>query len=513
MPTPRTRPPALTAGPPAAENLIAALARPQITLDLQTVTPVVGGGVEPFEPDATEPVRVPGVRGQLREWWRRLYSRDGEDADSLFAREAKLWGGVGTGEGEAGSAGAGGEEGPGLRSRVVIRLDPSALRPGNVAPAGSHPPDGQGRPKAMPDWEGGRALGYGLFPLQRTDAERQGQRGPLATKSVRKSLSFRLVVSLRPGPRPLSESEQRESLRQVLAALWVWIHLGGLGARTRRGFGALELKTVAKLEGFPPGCEDLATEWTSLLAPSGNLEFEDLFIRFEGAAGASNPFWPPLLYSGQDFAMAAQAHETLLAALQFFRQGAGFARDPGTPSPGRTRWPEANLLRVHRDPAANWEHPIPDDVKANPDGVCAPRAAFGLPIVMQFKSDRQARARGLRPDSDAKGQILPEGFERWASPLLLRPVRSPQGRYRPLVIVLGSRVPGNVRIRYEGETQNGATGIRVPCTGGARPDILTRLAAAGGRAIEAFTAWLTSARGFHRIAGKPAAAGGGGGHA
>ena len=66
------------------------------TFDLETITPILGGGVEPFEPDTIDIVRVPGIRGHLRWWWRALFAttHDLDNPEELLKREAKLWGGL-----------------------------------------------------------------------------------------------------------------------------------------------------------------------------------------------------------------------------------------------------------------------------------------------------------------------------------------------------------------------------------------------------------------------------------
>jgi len=516
MPTPRFRSPDL-AGEPPQPTVEPAPGDPRVILDLRTITPVVGGGVEPFEPDEVDPVRVPGIRGQLREWWRRLYARESESIEAFFAREASLWGGVGVG-GESAGAASKPKDGPGLRSRVVLWLDPATLRPGSFEAAGVHPAEPGKSPKAMARWNGGQEFGYALFPLQRADRERrEWRRGQeLPTRRVRRNLAFRLMVSLRQGARKRTAGDPREPVRQVLATLWTWIHLGGVGARTRRGFGALEIASAAQFEGFPPALEDLVQEWQSLLSPGSDEEFEGRFERFQQATRATCAHWPPRLYAGQPLVAgtargdregaAQRAHSELLKHFRLFRQGSGFARDPAPrpkEPPGRSRWPEANLLRLRREPDAEWEHAVPDEAKAERGRLGAPRAAFGLPIVMHFKSG--PRVPGREPDEHANGQILPEvadrseSPDRWASPVLLRPVPGRNGAYRPLVAVLRGPRPEAVRLRYNGEERDTASGIAIAASAGARFEIRSLLSKHGGDAIGAFTSWLIDKRSFKPV--------------
>ena len=52
----------------------APLPRLSVTLPLRLLTPIIGGGVRPMEPDRAQPVRVTALRGALRWWWRVLQS-------------------------------------------------------------------------------------------------------------------------------------------------------------------------------------------------------------------------------------------------------------------------------------------------------------------------------------------------------------------------------------------------------------------------------------------------------
>ncbi len=474
VPTPTKRHEALQAGPPVPADTPAVI-RPRLTIDLRTITPVVGGGVKPLDADPLEPVRIPGIRGHLREWWRRLYGGVDQDPEGLFEREASLWGGVGVGKGKQKNGRR--REEPGERSRVVIRLDPAMSKRGTP----HRPESGAGGPNnrvRANDLD----FAYGLFPLR----ERTPQ-GIEYTHKLGYELSFRLIVTFRTGRGRSSAEELRDPLRELLASIWAWVHLGGVGARTRRGFGALELARSAELEGLPPGLEDLASEWKPFFT-SGGRGFESLFGSFCNAADATNSSWPPLLFLGSE-GTAFNSHKELLKGLREFRQGSGFARDPGSPRPGQSRWPEGNLMRLRRDASATWEHPVSESVQAQRADLGAPRAAFGLPIVMHFKSSGHP-GPGRTADSEANGQILPPGLERWASPLLLRPVRS-NGGHRPLVALLGDRVPDTVQLRFDRAPKDGGH-APVAASAGAGSSIGPLLQRHGGRALEAFTSWLVN---------------------
>src|SRR5205085_1302593 len=72
---------------------------------------------------------------------------------------------------------------------------------------------------------------YAAFPLQHSEEELRQMMPP--SKKVRDNVNFRLTISF--------PSNRKDD---VAAALWAWETFGGIGARTRRGFGALHCTNV-----------------------------------------------------------------------------------------------------------------------------------------------------------------------------------------------------------------------------------------------------------------------------
>jgi CRISPR-associated protein Cmr1 len=52
----------------------------------------MGGGAKARTLDDHDPVRAPGIRGQLRFWWRALHARQFPEQKKLLEAEAALWG-------------------------------------------------------------------------------------------------------------------------------------------------------------------------------------------------------------------------------------------------------------------------------------------------------------------------------------------------------------------------------------------------------------------------------------
>ena len=176
---------------------------------------------------------------------------------------------------------------------------------------------------------------------------------------------------------------------QAIEALRWWASFGGVGARTRRGLGA-----VAATGG------DLA------LPPVSREEVEPRGGRMVLRGFSRN---------------AIDAWHEAVDVLRDFRQGPNVGRNQGRGNrPGRSRWPEPDSIRRHRHQHAvghRPEHPV--------DGQ-HPRAAFGLPIVFHFKD---------RGDPAPDAVLEPDKGDRMASPLILRPYFDGT-RYRPLALLL-----------------------------------------------------------------------------
>ncbi|MCY3819222.1 MAG: type III-B CRISPR module RAMP protein Cmr1 [Gammaproteobacteria bacterium] len=164
----------------------------EIDATYRVVTPLFCAGADPTRPE----IRLPSFKGVLRFWWRALaWSRCRGDLGRIFEEEAALFG----------SAGAG-------RSRVTMRLG---------LPDGRKSAPGKGLTEP-----GVRYLGYGL-----TEGAPGRERAYLTPP-----LTF--TVHLR--TRCLHE-RQLQCLRRAMIAMGVF---GGLGARSRNGFGSLVLESL-----------------------------------------------------------------------------------------------------------------------------------------------------------------------------------------------------------------------------------------------------------------------------
>lgn len=342
------------------------------------LTPVFGGGVrvdgckKPHDP--ITPVRVPSIRGQLRFWWRACNPRGLTTVAELSNVEAQVFGSTK------------------VASPLVIDVveQPATPRPKPVL---------QGRHGAV---HGLEALAYGAFPLRGQVGEDHGVLWDHGDAPF--SLRLRYPGTIK---------------ADVEAALWAWSSFGGLGGRTRRGFGAVEELGAGTnpLAVWQQHVSEVNAPWPHLSKTSNVVRSQDTFDE------------------------ARSAHALLLSTLKNLRQGEGTGRKRGPetgagPHPGRSYWPEADAIRALTGRPTNPGHPHARPVTATP---AFPRAGFGLPMIFQFKD-------GADP---GQSTLVPTGLGRLASALVLRPSRGPSGRYHGLALVLAHPAPTGHELRTQ----------------------------------------------------------------
>ena len=183
----------------------------EIVATYRVVTPMFCAGATPSHAE----VRAPSFKGVLRFWWRALaWSRLRGDLKAIKKEEDKLFG----------SAGGG-------RSKVSMRVNMDGrqrtIRENTVLTVSEE--------KSSVVGEGARYLGYGVmeaFP-SKTKNTKAGQ---LTRSCVRAPFDF--TIQMR--GRNLTEAES-SSLENALVALGTF---GGVGAKSRKGYGSLVLKSL-----------------------------------------------------------------------------------------------------------------------------------------------------------------------------------------------------------------------------------------------------------------------------
>ncbi len=402
---------------------------------LRLVTPMFGGGAKAGKPDLQMPIRASSIRGHLRYWWRMLYrnqfARDGKldvpATRTMRAREAEIWGST---------------EQP---SAVQVRVEPSRL--------------------AEKDYRTGK-----LFGFPQLSPEAYALFSAIESKEVdeivREEFEFTLHVSwpdinelnrlrtidnqqLARHRQPQRKATIDDFTAEVEATVATWVALGGVGARTRRGLGAVEI--VESSHPVPPfrlpsGARLFAAERNTSNAMHAWHQAVDVYQRFR-----------------QSF--RGKRHEKTFPG--------GSIGQP----PGRSHWPEPDSIRqitgcaLDDDSVALTGTPDDENTHQHTTPIVTqefpnfPRAVLGLPIGFHFATDGPGKGnpaqpkrdpatvelvpRATGPDGtlldcedghgnkykDERGNILPKAGDRMASPIITKPVFM-DGNWYAAVIVL-----------------------------------------------------------------------------
>jgi CRISPR-associated protein Cmr1 len=354
--------------------------------EYQLITPLYGGGVAPAEADPITVIRGSEIRGHLRFWWRACRNGKPEfdgDHTRLKKAEDEIWGK------------AYGKDDEPVPQYKTVQIEVKVDNPGTLTKLFTiENKRGKNQPKSLY----GPGIGYVAFPLQPSQEELK--RPNPDVKDVRTDVAFTLTISF-----PVEQKDEIE------AALWAWETFGGIGARTRRGFGALHLLRVNGEDNtdLPPPDVQQAAVW---------LKRKRNQLIVNGKYPPGMPHLSPSAHiritslSQNGF----EAWRTLAKKLHSFRQ------IPDGRS-GRSYWPEAEAIREITGKRDDKYPKLPHPKKF-------PRAAFGLPIIFHF---READADD--PD-DTTLQGAKEGKERLASPLILRPLACKGGKAVGIAVLL-----------------------------------------------------------------------------
>ena len=384
--------------PPASldpKGLKIEAALPWATLHCQLVTPMYGGGVKAHTVDKDMPVRVSAIRGQLRFWWRLLAKHSPnndlwkQNGKPLRVMEAEIWGGIDDNV---------------KASKVFLRVnDVQKLTVDPWAKYTINPNNGQYR--SLPDYESWANVPYVLFPAQ---GKRPGGADAEPPHELAKAgLNWQLHLSFSPAITDVQRQQVWEALR------W-WANFGGLGARTRRGLGAIQLNKVTGM-GSP----------ANLLTPVSAQEAQQAGCQL-------------LLRASQNDAYAAW--QSAIKKLQEFRQLPLVARNEGKERnrPGRSKWPEPDAIRrLTRRNATNHE-------PTHPAGNLFPRAAFGLPIIFHFQGQGEPGDTSLQPI------INDTRLDRMASPVILRPFMNKDKKWAAAALLLPHAHINNLMLDLSG---------------------------------------------------------------
>ncbi len=372
------------------------------TLTLQVRTPLFGGD-DPAS-DAGSPVRVPSIRGALRFWFRAVAAGHGvSELGALWKDEQAVFG--------------------------------STHRPSAIGLRVTGHPVARGR-GTKPGWatteqhgfDGAQyLLGQGLWSY----------RSGLQRGCVEPGESFELGIRFSRGK---ERSEQINA--RFMLALWAWLTYGGLGARTRRGFGQLGCSAV---DG------DLPSGWkpADLLPPADADGWQALGQCAVSASlpGLASLGWGELLSAPPP---ADDKHPDIPTLTPRWWGGAVLEKRAGSLGEAfhlaGLRWRRFRAADVNergRKPSPSTRSPEWTQVIHGDDNRY-PIAAFGLPVGYF------SRSRG----TDSKPTVTPklEGTPlRRASPAWLRPVPLGNRQWGVFTHLFYARLlPENAELQIDG---------------------------------------------------------------
>jgi len=368
--------------------------------EVELITPLFGGGVKPGENDPEHPVRMKALRGQLRFWWRMLAAYGAfqdyglsalTNGSVLYEEETARWGGAG-------------ENGYPVPGRIGLHVHvPNVCGFSNAVKFEERNPGTGKYHTARPFYDVSRSIEYALFPAKHGAKDNSD-----AKKLILPGNSFTLAITVNADGK-LDASQIAQELRCTL--VW-WATFGGIGARWRRGVGSIRVRDENN---------------TLLCVLDDNPTNASCLPGWADASGTQ-------LKTRSD-CNAMEAWAESLKHLRLFRQdpAPGIGREGSLEhrNYGQSFWPEPHLARHHHDPAKKWAHKIEPQFVDSGAAAFVARGALGLPLEIKFPE--KVVNWGKEPPST---KFLPEGFERMASPLILRAVARRNGNFTPCALLL-----------------------------------------------------------------------------
>ncbi|AWR86729.1 type III-B CRISPR module RAMP protein Cmr1 [Meiothermus taiwanensis] len=343
-------------------------------LRLRTITPLFGGSATPREVDAANPIRPASVRGQLRFWWRATAGAQYASSEKLFEAEEAIWGSA--------------EKQGRVALRILEQKAGEFVRPSDLV-------GDRGAAKTGPMER------FFLHPFNFNKKEN------LPEASGLKWVEFTLELI------PHLSEEEKEHLRRAIRA---WIAFGGIGARTRRGVGALEV--LNEPQAWLPASPEQLRAWFAQ-PPVENPSHTTL-------AGAVVRLGQPRKPSNTDPFKGHTAWRELGRFWARLRKG-HFVKDPRT---GET-------MAYTPMAGGKWnDHKTLLTLGSKQQEIALAKPYLGLPIVYQRLGN------SFSGTLDAKH---PQG-RRMASPVILKPMAFADGSVRPAVVLLKAPLPERIQI-------------------------------------------------------------------
>lgn len=396
-----------------------------ITRTYKLITPMFGGGFEAAKYDPITPIRASSIKGQLRFWWRATRGGQFDSLEEMKKAEDWLWGTAADDNKEIGES----------RIKVVVSICDKKSFSANTKYAFKAVGN-----RVKPDDK--VAPGYISFPLRPERGQRPSKKLIMPNNS---KADFRLTIyyptiDLEIKTNCQNTNNKLNAKDELFAALWAWETFGGIGARTRRGFGAISRLPDTE---FHLPHSDKMLNWIN----------DNLHHICHGDWPDGIPFIDKdqlekrLAVIPAKGKLVGDVWTRLVDAFSKFRQ---MRRGMN-----RGLWPEADSIRSitkqrlrggFKKGYVTHEHP-----KTSVALPSFPRAVLGLPIIFEFPTKRGNKRKYGEPID--KKTIKPDpytttlrGFQkttsRLASPIILRPFVAKDGE--PVGLVLALKTNGKI---------------------------------------------------------------------
>jgi CRISPR-associated protein Cmr1 len=364
-----------------------------ISLELSLITPMFGGSAEAGQVDPDRPVNAKSIRGHLRFWWRACRAHLYQDPHTMFQDEARLFGQSAT---EVTDDGKRLTIGPGC---VDISVSCHHVTIAETNGLKKREPTGYKDRKEQ--WKWTPQATYALFPFI------EGNPNPPYTEKLRFSLCINCADS---------------AVQQLIRALSAWVHLGGIGARTRRGCGSLRLvcssHNLLTLDDLVCAIQNEGQDYR----PGGTPRLKGALL-LRQANGRRPDHWKCWLDT--------------VDVLRSFRQIPYGRKDHNSQS----NWPETDAIRRYAG-GTRYRHPARSSM---PDYY--PRADLGLPIIFEFKDD----------PAPPKHTLSLQEYDRMASPIITKAFPIAENLSESLIVVIDTPhvwVMGTGKLEPESKSAN-----------------------------------------------------------
>ena len=361
-----------------------------LTVRLETVTPLFLAGADPR---GAPELRAASVRGALRFWLRALLGGvigDG-NLNELRKAESAVFGSTDS------------------ASPVVVRVHhPDVLRTVSFS--------------QLTEWDN-RTRHYGKPGIAYLFFAARGTRTEPERHAIQAGTSFDIELLLRPGAKNVHAFEQ------AYAALWLLKHLGGIGARSRRGAGSLQVKRIIEatnsLSGFPPlEVQSDTPKGLQKELQQGLKQLREILMRITGTSANITPpsAFDVLHPDACKIWVVEKAFGSWKEALDSIGQ-------------------QMQRFRNRRPP--DYQN-VKNAVQGQPLTQPVQRAAFGLPIVFFFRSlYNQYQQQGMNEQqarAAAAGILEAREHDRRASPLFIRVTRLMNGKYSLVLTLFEAKI-------------------------------------------------------------------------